>query len=359
MENSNQKESFGKFASLRIVGGIIVVIIIVTVLSYGLGFFGKEPSVEKKPQATVAKEPVQVTKKEPTHSQPSQPSEPPKQPTPIPTKHEPSSQVLIPGSKQETSILPIGKAPKGVAFINATIKSLEYELNERFWGWRLNDLIIVTDNVNNIQRAVLEVTRRTVIILTDKISRTGSTAAIDQNLEKAMNSLMVKPEQYWFPSAESMYKDAIEDLKRFRAKLENRTATIYTRADNLIPLLMAYEDLLGSCDENLAKSRENDGRPVSFFKSDDYLYYAKGVAMSMGLMLEAIQEDFQDILNSVLSMEILNDAITSCHEAGHISPWIVLNSDLSSIFANHRANMAAHISHARFYIGLLIKAITT
>ncbi len=36
-----------------------------------------------------------------------------------------------------------------------------------------------------------------------------------------------------------------------------------------------------------------------------------------------------------------------------------LNSDLSSVFANHRLNMAAPISHARFYIGVLIRALST
>jgi hypothetical protein len=32
---------------------------------------------------------------------------------------------------------------------------------------------------------------------------------------------------------------------------------------------------------------------------------------------------------------------------------------LCGIFANHRANMAAHISHARFYVGLLAAALST
>ena len=75
--------------------------------------------------------------------------------------------------------------PTGVAFINATMRPLAYELNERFWGWRPNDILDFTDNVNNFQLGVLEVTRRTVVSLTERISRTGTTAAFDKNLEKA------------------------------------------------------------------------------------------------------------------------------------------------------------------------------
>jgi hypothetical protein len=71
----------------------------------------------------------------------------------------------------------------GVRFIDACIEPMEYELRERFWGWRPNDILDFTDNVNNYQLGVLEVTRRTAVILAERISRTGSTAAFDPNLK--------------------------------------------------------------------------------------------------------------------------------------------------------------------------------
>ncbi len=79
----------------------------------------------------------------------------------------------------------------GVLFVDAIIAPLDYELNERFWGWRHNDILNFTDNVNNFQLGVLEVTRRAVITLTERISRTGTTAALDPNLEDATNWLML------------------------------------------------------------------------------------------------------------------------------------------------------------------------
>lgn len=247
----------------------------------------------------------------------------------------------------------------GMAFVNAVIKPMDYELNQRFYGWRPNDILNFTDNVNNVQLGVLEVTRRTAVNLAERLSRTGSTAAFDKNLENAMNWFMIKPDRYWFPAAESKYQAGLKEFRIYFDKLKNGEAAFYTRTDNLIPLLAAYENLLGSCDENLIKKKEEDGSPVSFFKSDDYFFYAKGVASAMHTILVAIQEDFNIMVTREGGLEVLHHAIESCRHAMEIDPWLILDSSKSSIFANHRANMAAPISHARFYLGVLIKALST
>ena len=250
-------------------------------------------------------------------------------------------------------------APRGVAFVEAAIKPMEYELEERWWGWRPNDIIDVTDNVNNFQLGVLEVTRRTVVALAERISRHGVTDALDPNLEEAMNWFMVKASSYWFPSAGSKYQDGLDEMRTYLENLKAGKATFYIRSDNLIPLLASFEDLLGSCDENLVKELNEDGTPVSFFKADDYFYYTKGVASAMGMVLEAVHHDFLLTLESRNATELLHHAVVSCQWAADMDPWIILDRNLSSIFANHRANMAAPISHARFYLGQLVKTLST
>jgi len=249
--------------------------------------------------------------------------------------------------------------PRGVAFVEAAIQPMEYELEERWWGWRPNDIINITDNVNNFQLGVLEITRRTVVALAERISRHGVTDSLDPNLEEAMNWFMVKASSYWFPSAESKYQDGLDEMRTYLENLKAGKATFYIRADNLIPLLASFEDLLGSCDENLVKDTNEDGTPVSFFKADDYFYYTKGVASAMAMVLEAVHHDFLLTLESRNATELLHHAIVSCQRAAELSPWIVLDRDLSSIFSNHRANMAAPISHARFYLGQLVKTLST
>ena len=285
-----------------------------------------------------------------------------KKPEPAQTAHEkPEAHKPAPSAATHGAATPTAEKdrPKGVAFVEATIKPLSYELHDRFWGWRPNDILDFTDNINNFQLGVLEVTRRTVVILTERISRTGSTAAFDKNLERAMNWLMIKSDLYWFPSPESKYDAALGELEIYKEKLEKGEANFHTRTDNLIPLLMAYEDLLGSCEENLIKNEEDDGTPVSFFKSDDYFFYAVGVASAMSTILEAILEDFHTVVESRRGLEVLHHAIESSHHAIEIKPWVITNSSPSGILANHRANMAAQISHARFYVGVLIKTLST
>ncbi|RZB33814.1 MAG: hypothetical protein SRB2_03650 [Desulfobacteraceae bacterium Eth-SRB2] len=280
---------------------------------------------------------------------------------PLPSPHE---KTAVPGHAPPPThglaeVAETKPRPKGVAFVEATIKPLSYELNERFYGWRVNDIIDFTDNVNNFQLGVLEVTRRTAVVLTQRISRTGTTASFDRNLERAMNWFMIKSDRYWFPSPESKYKAGLDELRKYKEKLEKGEAKFHTRPDNLIPLLMAYEDLLGSCEENLVKGKEDDGSSVSFFKADDYFFYAQGVASSMHEILEAVLEDFLITVESRRGAEVLHHAIISCHHAAEIDPLLITNSSLSGILANHRANLAAPMSHARFYINVLIKTLST
>ncbi|MDY6825429.1 MAG: DUF2333 family protein [Thermodesulfobacteriota bacterium] len=247
----------------------------------------------------------------------------------------------------------------GVAFVQAAIKPLRYELEERFWGWRPNDLIRFTDNVNVLQEGVLEVTRRTTVKLAERISRTGSTDILDKNLERAMNWFMVNADSFWFPSAEQKYKDGLEQIQAYAERLEKGEADFYTRTDNIIPLFKTYADLLGSCDENLVKLKEKDGKPVSTFAADNYFYYAKGVASAMLPVLEAVAHDFHDTLATRGSVETLHHAIEACHLASELDPLIVSEGELDGFLANHRANMAAHVSHARFYLDVLVNTLST
>jgi hypothetical protein len=79
----------------------------------------------------------------------------------------------------------------------------------------------------------------------------------------------------------------------------------------------------------------------------------------MSVILKAVHHDFLPTLDSRHGSELLHHAIVSCETAAKLSPLIIIDSDLDGFFANHRANMAAPISHARFYISQLIKTLST
>lgn len=248
----------------------------------------------------------------------------------------------------------------GVAFIDALIAPLEKELDKRFYGWRPNDIFSFwTDNVENYQLGVREVTRRSADILAERIARTGSNVSYNKYLNDAVNSLTVAPTSYWWPSAEGEYKRAMRNLRKYQEQLLSGEESFYTRPDNLIPLLIEFRTRLGDCDDKLVRKENDPDSQVSTFKADDRFYYAKGVASAILPLLEAIQQDYGVTLETRGGMETLHHAIESCKEASHLSPWFVMEGDYDGVLANHRANMATYISHARFYIGVLIKTLST
>jgi len=378
MDNKNEeKKGFKLYASFQMFKYVIVALMVMIFIGGILSFVEKKkPEVAQhktkiETPANEAGESVGDTKpQEETHAEKIEIAETDQAVTPeksehqemkSPESHTPKEKPQVAGHGQEAQPShgpsDSGK-PTGWAFVEAIVTPIDNEL-KRFWGWRANDLIKPTDNVENIQLGILEVTRRTVEILTERIAKTGSIQSFDKNLSKARSNFNYSPYKFWLPSAESEYENGSKELNNYKKKLGTGEASFYTRSDNLIYLLDLYRSILGSCEENLAKIKEEDGDDVSFFKADDYFYYSQGVAIAMSEVLKAIEVDFEATLKSRNSMESIHHAIEVLEHAQHIHPIIILDSDYSSIFANHRANMAAPFGHAKFYLGVMIRSLST
>ena len=246
--------------------------------------------------------------------------------------------------EHEVTISPI----PGVTFVETFIKVLDHELNGRFLGWRPNDLIIgrFTDNINNFQLGLLEAARFTALRLKENLSRLGEADAYDQDLQMAVNLLMNKSTQFWFPSAESSYNEALKHFRKYLERLKTGKAHFYYRVDTLIALVSSYRDFLGNCTNNLVKNREKDGSPVSWFKSDDYFYYSQGAAYLIYEILKVVQVGFHEQLVTIDAVDVMEEAIHELHRGVSMSPWIILDRPLDSIFANHRANLGAVLGEA-------------
>ncbi len=117
-------------------------------------------------------------------------------------------------------------------------------------------------------------------------------------------------------------------MEKLSGDAAKRGGPFYRRVDNLVPLLKAYESILGSCDENLVK---NPGE-LSTFKADDVFYYAKGVAIAMGTILEALAVDCDDTIGSVQGMDVIHHAVEALHHASNLDPWIVLEGSPDGIW---------------------------
>ncbi|MGA9754575.1 MAG: DUF2333 family protein [Desulfobaccales bacterium] len=258
---------------------------------------------------------------------------------------------------------PTREPVRGEVFTQALIKIMDDQVNQTWFGWRPNTIVFgkmgLTDNVNNIQLGVLEVARRTVVVLNEHMTRFATTEAYNPRVNEAMNFFMVSPDKYWFPSASGKYREAMQDLARYIDDLKAGRARYYTRVEYLIALLSNYKDLLGSSYHNLIKDTEADGKPVSWFVVDDYFYYSQGIAVAMAEMLEAITKEFHPELQKKNSNKLLEDAIHALHAASHLDPWVVTNGAKDGILANHRANMSTYIGEAEHVISTMQSQLAT
>lgn len=280
------------------------------------------------------------------HTPPAAPAAPPHAAAPAPAA-APASRELV----------------KGEVFTEALIKIMDDQVNKTWFGWRPNSIpfgkLGLTDNVNNIQLGVLEVARRTVVVLNEHMTRFATTEAYNPRVNEAMNFFMVSPDKYWFPSASGKYREAMQDLEKYIGDLKGGRARFYSRVDYLIALLSNYKDLLGSSYHNLIKDYEADGKAVSWFMVDDYFYFSQGIAIAMAEMLEAVTKEFHQELQKKNSHKLLEDAIHALHEASHLDPWVVTNGAKDGILANHRANMSTYIGEAEHVISTLQMQLAT
>lgn len=270
---------------------------------------------------------------------------------------EPASPEGLPEHGEEAAahaehgvILPQISPIPGVTFVETMVNLMEHELSGRTLGWRPNDIIVgrFTDNINNFQLGVLEALRFTTLRLKDSLTRMGDADAYDPDLEAALNLLMNRATLFWFPSAENSYREAVDHLKNFLVKLENGQRHFYYRSDNLLLLVSTYRDLLGNVNRNLI--RQN----VGWFESDDYFYYAKGVAHVYFEILKVVRVGFQSQLSSTLdAVAIMDELLHELWIAEQVDPWLVLNSGPDSFFANHRFNLNAPLSEVAHLLVVL------
>lgn len=58
-------------------------------------------------------------------------------------------------------------------------------------------------------------------------------------------------------------------------------------------------------------------------------------------------------------IDLLHHAVHACEVASELDPWLVTDAPPDVFLANQRANMAAPISHARYFLEALAKALST
>lgn len=285
---------------------------------------------------------------------------------PAPATPPPPQTAVVPSSQTEGQEPVATLKPAeddrviGQAFTDAVIGQLEGQL-DRFMGWRPNDLVVgrVTDNVTNYQLGVLDVIRRVMLTFNDKLARFGSTYKMNRHLEKALTDVHFAADKFWFPSTESVYRDAVKELKAYRAGLgdsapvaaDGQKAAFFPRSDNLIFLIGQLREVLGSAQNDLTKKREDDGSPVSYFRVDDYFYRAYGILAASLAVMEAVRIDFKEEIRGKSAGPLVDDIVAVLAEPIGLlqesEPLLIIDRPITSIFNNHRAQLNRTVADAR------------
>ncbi len=272
------------------------------------------------------------------------------------------SGIEIPGSK------------KGSYFVKANQILVEQMLDR----WLPNDIFwptVFLDNMPNFQLGQLEVVRYNTRVLRDNLTRMRTTDKLDPFAEKAFTSFSNDPYKWWFPSAESKWKEGYDSLEKYHNNLITGESTFYPRADNLVQLLEQYASLMGGVNTRLiaaagrktssSAKKNTDSADIStgekqikipWHEIDDNFYYAQGVAYSLHVSFQAIRNDFYSVLQDKNSLNMVDRIIEDLGKC-HFEPLIVFNGSPGSIFANHSLNLSGIFNDSRQKINSLIVAL--
>lgn len=264
---------------------------------------------------------------------------------------------------------------KGAAFVRVNQMLLEQMIanwlpNDHFWP------TVFLDNMPNFQLGQLELVRYNLRVLRDELTRLRATDKIDPLAEEAFTAVSNDPHRWWFPSAESKWELAYENLSTFYENLLSGKATFYARADNLAILMTEYASFMGGVNTRLMNApgdihsvlvaeESDEGRgnapemvqvDIPWTQIDDNFYYAQGVAYALLASFKAIRVDFHDVLVKKNALKLADKVMESLQRC-NFEPLIVFNGDPESVFANHSLNLSGVFNDARQKISSLIVAL--
>ena len=242
-------------------------------------------------------------------------------------------------------------------------------------GFISNDIAppgVWLDNIANWEYGVLIQVRDLSKAMRESLSRSQTQSTENQNLAKAEPRFNFSRTSWAVPASESEYRDAIDELYKYLAGLDDsgQTATqFYARADNLNNWLQTVESRLGSLSQRLSASvgqrRLNTDLAGStdamqstktadefvvktpWMQIDDVFYEARGTSWALIHFLKSIEVDFAQVLekkNARVSLQQIIRELEATQDPIY-SP-IILNGDGFGFLANHSLVMASYISRA-------------
>lgn len=256
-----------------------------------------------------------------------------------------------------------------------TLISVAETLLQKPGGYLSNDVAppgLYLDNIPNWEFGVLVQVRDMTRAFRENFSRSQSQSTEDPDLIISEPNFQINNDSWLFPSSEGEYREAIDHLESYLARItdpDNTDAQFYARADNLANWLLAVESRLGSLSQRLSASvrqqrvntdtageagaaqstpaRSEISVKTPWLQIDDVFYEARGATWALMHFLQAVEIDFRDVLedkNAVASLSQIVRELEASQRA--IFFPVILNGSGFGVFANHSLTMANYISRA-------------
>lgn len=228
--------------------------------------------------------------------------------------------------------------------------ALDQSLSSGF-GWLPNDLIApwVIDNTTNYQRGVIYATRPASEVISQNVGRYGNRDTMDPRLANATSRFFSYSENVWgflfVYDAEGKYKSGIKNWADWASSVgtEGKNAGVYNLRSDDVYNIIKYcvtmtEFALGVLNES----------NVGHFKTDNNLYYAKGVCAVTANVFRALLAIDSSIYERG-GAENVNEALKRFEYIDEFNPMYVMaggNEIGDAMMPNHIAALARHIDIA-------------
>jgi len=259
------------------------------------------------------------------------------------------------------------------------VKVMTDIIDENLKSWTPNDITIphaLRDDIVEYQHGVWEIMRHSSRVLRDNMSRMRTSDRVNEDCQYAFNQLNINTTSWLLPRAESEYRKARNALTKYREDCLAGKQQFYTNAFNLEDLMRQYGSALGgiynklnSATQSYVLSTENEGDTstggekmvdvsISWFETDDNFYRAKGAALTLCRLMQAIRIDYIEVLKDKKSVDLVDKVIEILEEVKYQKPFYVFNnSPRSPLPLNHSRIISSYIQDARQRITSLIVAL--
>jgi hypothetical protein len=268
-----------------------------------------------------------------------------------------------------------GNLPKGVATTSALITVSEILLDKP-GGYIANDIAppgLWLDDMPHWELGVVHQIRDTTQSLGASLSQSNLNHELDIDLQKAEVRFNFSHASWSFPATESQYRAGIEHLQKYNGrllKIDGNSAQFYADAQHLNDYLAGVEQRLKNLSQRLTASvgpsvntdsaamsvKQNDSKKIAtglytktpWMQIDDVFYEARGSAWALILILQGIDQDFADVLQTKNAQASFDQIIRELEPSQQTvySPMI-LNGEGFGFVANHSLTMASYLARAQ------------